>query len=169
MTVAAVDRPAARRRITGWLIGVGVVTFLAGLLFGYDQGVISGALPLLQQDLHLSTIQSEVITSWVTLGALVAGAMADRLGRRYTAVLAGALFAAGALVETVSPGAGLLTFGRVVVDAIGEATTFFLFALMCVVTFVFVWFLVPETKGRSLEEIQTRWAIGGERMTEEPA
>ncbi len=81
MTVAAVDGPAARRRITGWLIGVGVVTFLAGLLFGYDQGIISGALPLLQQDLHLSTIQSEVITSWVTLGALV-GALAAGRSRR---------------------------------------------------------------------------------------
>jgi hypothetical protein len=33
------DRPAGRRRLTPWLIGVGVVTFLAGLLFGYDQGV----------------------------------------------------------------------------------------------------------------------------------
>jgi MFS transporter, SP family, galactose:H+ symporter len=74
--------------LTPWLIGVGVVTFLAGLLFGYDQGVISGALPLIQDDLGLSTIESEIITSWVTLGALfgalVAGWMADRLGRRWT-------------------------------------------------------------------------------------
>ena len=58
------------RRLTPWLIGVGVVTFLAGLLFGYDQGVISGALPLIQDDLGLSTFESEIITSWVTLGAL---------------------------------------------------------------------------------------------------
>ena len=43
---------------------VGVVTFLAGLLFGYDQGVISGALPLVKQDLGLSTFAAEVITSW---------------------------------------------------------------------------------------------------------
>jgi MFS transporter, SP family, galactose:H+ symporter len=107
------------RKLTPWLLGVGVVTFLAGLLFGYDQGVISGALPLIQDDLGLSTIESEIITSWVTLGALfgalVAGWMADRLGRRWTAVTAGLLFAGGALVETVAPGAGLLTVGRVIV------------------------------------------------------
>jgi hypothetical protein len=35
---------STKRRLTPWMIGVGVVTFLAGLLFGYDQGVISGAL-----------------------------------------------------------------------------------------------------------------------------
>jgi MFS family permease len=98
------------------MIGVGIVTFLAGLLFGYDQGVISGALPLLVQDLDLSTFESEVITSWVTLGALfgalVAGGTADRIGRRWTAVGAGVLFAAGALIEAVAPGAGVLTVGR---------------------------------------------------------
>ena len=108
----------AKRRLTPWMIGVGVVTFLAGLLFGYDQGVISGALPLLVEDLDLSTLESEVITSWVTLGALfgalVAGGTADRIGRRWTAVGAGVLFALGALIEAVAPGAGTLTVGRVV-------------------------------------------------------
>jgi len=54
-----------------------------------------------------------------------------------------------------------------VVDTIGESTTFFLFAALCVVSFAFVWRLVPETKGRSLEEIQERWVVGGDRMLEE--
>jgi sugar porter (SP) family MFS transporter len=44
-----------------------------------------------------------------------------------------------------------------IVDAIGESTTFFVFAALCVVTFVFVWRFVPETKGRTLEEIQDEW------------
>jgi sugar porter (SP) family MFS transporter len=100
------------------MYGVAGVTFLGGLLFGYDQGVISGALPLLQVDLDLSTLESEIVTSWVTLGALfgalAAGGLADRIGRRWAAVAAGVLFAAGALVEAIAPGAGVLTFGRVV-------------------------------------------------------
>ena len=109
---------AAKRKLTPWMYGVGAVTFLAGLLFGYDQGVISGALPLLQADLDLSTLESEIVTSWVTLGALfgalVAGGTADRIGRRWTAVAAGVLFAVGALIEVVAPDAGVLTVGRVV-------------------------------------------------------
>ena len=109
---------AVKRKLTPWMYGVGAVTFLAGLLFGYDQGVISGALPLLQVDLDLSTLESEIVTSWVTLGALfgalVAGGTADRIGRRYTAVVAGVLFAIGALVEAVAPDAGMLTLGRVI-------------------------------------------------------
>ena len=47
-----------------------------------------------------------------------------------------------------------------VVDTIGEAATFLIFAIMCVVSFVFVARYVPETKGRSLEEIQSDWTEG---------
>src|SRR5262245_10615192 len=118
VTAAPVSAPSRARRMTGWLFGVALVTFLAGLLFGSDQGVISGALPLLTQDLDLGTLASEIITSWVTLGALfgalVAGGLADRVGRRMTAVAAGILFAVGALMEAVAPGAEVLTAGRVV-------------------------------------------------------
>ena len=95
------------------------VTFLAGLLFGYDQGVISGALPILTDDLGLSTLQAEIITSWVTLGALF-GALVAGYGRRPRAgdgaavIVAGMLFTVGALIEAFAPGASVLTVGRVV-------------------------------------------------------
>ena len=81
---------------------------LAGLLFGYDQGVISGALDGIQKQFSVGTLLFEVITSWVTLGAmvgaLVAGGLADRRGRRWTIVSAAVLFVAGALVEALAPG-----------------------------------------------------------------
>jgi SP family galactose:H+ symporter-like MFS transporter len=95
------------------------VIMLAGVLFGYDQGVISGALDGIKKDFLVSTFLLEVITSWVTLGAmagaLVAGGLADRLGRRMTILLASVLFTAGAVVEAVAPGSYQLVVGRLVV------------------------------------------------------
>jgi len=111
---------APRRRVTGiYLLAVGVVIMLAGLLFGYDQGVISGALTGIQKQFSVGTFLLEVITSWVTLGAmagaLVAGSLADRLGRRLTIVVAAVLFIAGALIEALAPGAYVLVVGRLLV------------------------------------------------------
>jgi sugar porter (SP) family MFS transporter len=115
--------PAGPPRLFGryrfWLIMVGLTTLVAGLLFGYDQGVISGALPLITAHFDLSATMSEVVTSWVTLGALVgalvAGVLADNLGRRRTLMLAGLLFMFGAAIEAFAPSTAVLVVGRFVV------------------------------------------------------
>jgi len=117
------EPPDDRRMLFGrfglWLTLVGVVTMLAGTLFGYDQGVISGALQFIQADFGLTSFMTEVVTSWVTLGALVgalaAGLLADRLGRKNTGVLAGVLFMAGAAISALSPDTAVLVVGRFVV------------------------------------------------------
>lgn len=100
---------------------VGVVIMLAGLLFGYDQGVISGALDGIQQSFSVSTFMLEVITSWVTLGAMVgalaAGTLADRFGRKLTIIGSAALFTAGAILESVAPNSNVLVVGRLIVGA----------------------------------------------------
>ncbi len=112
----AVTAPA---RTGVYLLGVGLVIMLGGLLFGYDQGVISGALGGIQKSFSVGTLLLEVITSWVTLGAmagaLVAGVAADLIGRRLTIVAAAVLFVAGALVESLAPGAYVLVAGRLLV------------------------------------------------------
>jgi hypothetical protein len=42
-------------------------------------------------------------------------------------------------------------------ESIGQAATFWLFAAMCVLAFVWIWRFVPETRGRSLEDIEQMW------------
>src|SRR5215468_5720140 len=102
-----------------WLAMLAFVVILAGVLFGYDQGVISGALGGITATFNLSTFMQEVVTSWVTLGALVgaliAGGMADKYGRTRTLVIAGVLFALGAVLQSVAQGTGVLIAGGFVV------------------------------------------------------
>jgi sugar porter (SP) family MFS transporter len=100
----------------GGLFLVASVVISAGLLFGYDQGVIGGLLPGIRRTFGASTLLAEIITSWVTLGALAgavpAGGMADELGRRRTILLGAGIFAVGALIEALAPWAWVLVVGR---------------------------------------------------------
>jgi len=50
-----------------------------------------------------------------------------------------------------------LTF-PILVDRFGDSFTFWLYSAMCIVTIFFVAFVVPETKGKTLEEIEKRWS-----------
>ena len=116
-SVAVADQPAGR--VSRWLIMVAVVIMLAGLLFGYDPSVISGTLEGIQQSFHTSSAMTEILTSWVTLGAmfgaLLAGILADRIGRRATILLAAALFTFGAALESLAPNTTVLVLGRLTV------------------------------------------------------
>jgi sugar porter (SP) family MFS transporter len=107
--------------ITGWLAVVLVVVIFSGGLFGYDQGVISGALTGIKQTFSLSLFMLQVVTSWVPLGALIGsligGALGDWIGRKRALLLAGSLFALGSAVQWLAPDPTVLVIGRLVVGA----------------------------------------------------
>jgi MFS transporter, SP family, major inositol transporter len=71
---------------TGYLIKLTVISTLGGLLFCYDTGVISGALPFLTEDLSLSSVQEATVVSSLLfgamIGALIGGKLSDVLGRK---------------------------------------------------------------------------------------
>ena len=64
---------------------------LGGLLFGYDTGVISGALIFIKREFGLTTAAEEIVVSGVllgaTIGAIVGGKAADRFGNFLIRVL----------------------------------------------------------------------------------
>jgi MFS transporter, SP family, arabinose:H+ symporter len=54
-------------------------------------------------------------------------------------------------------------------ESLGGTTTFVMFAGLTLLSFAFVWFLAPETKGRPLEAIRPYWENGGRWPEEETA
>jgi sugar porter (SP) family MFS transporter len=98
---------------------VASVAALGGLLFGYDTGVISGAILFITKDFALETRLQEFTISVVLigciLGAAVTGAIADRIGRRWTLLWAGVIFIVGAVVSALTPNETMLLIGRFIV------------------------------------------------------
>ncbi|XP_008801247.1 probable inositol transporter 2 [Phoenix dactylifera] len=95
---------------------------IGGLLFGYDTGVISGALLYIRDDFQQvdrSTVLQETIVSMAVAGAIVGAAfggwMNDRFGRRPSILLADALFFVGAIVMAVAPIPAIIILGRIFV------------------------------------------------------
>jgi SP family galactose:H+ symporter-like MFS transporter len=106
---------------------IAAVAALGGLLFGYDTGVISGALLFIRQVMSLSpTMQGMVVAialAGAAIGAATAGYLSDRNGRRLVILGAGLLFIAGAVISAVAQSVIVLVIGRFLVGlAIGVAS-----------------------------------------------
>ncbi|XP_033126179.1 proton myo-inositol cotransporter-like isoform X2 [Anneissia japonica] len=95
------------------------VAGLGGFLFGYDTGVVSGAMILLKDDFELSILWQELIVS-VTIGAaaisaLIGGVLNDRFGRRPVIITSSIVFSCGSLVLGFAQDKQTLLIGRIIV------------------------------------------------------
>lgn len=100
------------------------IAALAGLLFGFDTGIISGALLFIQQDFPLTITTKEFIVSAVLLGAmfgsLVCGRLTDQYGRRSILLVISGLFIAGTLISSCAVHVPGIMVGRLIIGlAIG--------------------------------------------------
>ncbi len=112
---------------TGFVVVVAFVAALGGLLFGYDTGVISGALPFIDDDFGLSPLSEGLVVSSLLVGAMVgagfAGRPADTLGRRRVVLIAAVVFALGAIGAGLAPAVWVLILFRIVLGiAVGAAS-----------------------------------------------
>ncbi|RKP07164.1 hypothetical protein THASP1DRAFT_17465 [Thamnocephalis sphaerospora] len=109
----------ASEHISWYVLFVASLSAIGGFLFGYDTGIISGAMLFIQEEFALDTLQVEFVVGATTLGAIFgglgAGFLSDRLGRRPVTLLSSIVFLAGALMMALAPGYGLLLTGRLVV------------------------------------------------------
>nr|XP_027236034.1 proton myo-inositol cotransporter-like [Penaeus vannamei] len=109
------------------IILLAVFSAIGGFLFGYDTGVVSGAMILVRDEFELSTVWHELIVSstigaaW--LAALAAGPATDRFGRRPVILVASVVFTVGAVVMGAAPEKVTLLIGRIIVGlGIGMAS-----------------------------------------------
>src|SRR5579871_411119 len=124
------SRHAPGQRTTGgnrYAYIVAMIAGLGGLLFGYDTGVISGALLYLRPAFHLNATSSEIAVSAVLIGAIIGaffgGRLADGIGRRKALIVLGALFAVGAILTSIAPNLGFFIAFRIIVGfGIGAAS-----------------------------------------------
>lgn len=106
---------------------IAIVSTFGGLLFGYDTGVVNGALLFMTPDLRLTPLTEGMVAASLvlgaTIGATLGGQLADRLGRRRHILHLGAVFFFGALACSVSPSVNILLVARFVLGlAVGAAS-----------------------------------------------
>lgn len=98
---------------------------LGGFLFGYDTGVVSGAMLLLKKEMRLDALWQELLVSSTVgaaaLSALSGGTLNGWLGRRVCILVASFIFSVGGIVLSVAPDKVVLLVGRIIVGlGIGE-------------------------------------------------
>jgi len=113
-----------RSRANLYITLIAAVAALGGLLFGFDTGVIAGAMLFIVPDFHLGPAEQGLVVSAVTFGALfgalVGGTSSDAIGRRWTNIGAGMSFIAGSVLSAMAPNVDALIASRVIIGlAIG--------------------------------------------------
>ena len=96
---------AEKRFSTAYVIKITIVAALGGLLFGYDTAVVAGAIGFLQIKFDLSPAMvgwaaSSAIWGCV-VGAMFAGYISDRIGRKKVLIITAALFAVSAIGSAI--------------------------------------------------------------------
>jgi MFS transporter, SP family, galactose:H+ symporter len=123
---ALAEKPIAVRHKSTALFTCALAA-LAGLMFGLDIGVISGATQFIQKEFQIADHMIEWIVSSMMLGAAIgalgAGWMSAALGRKRSLILAGVLFVIGSLLSAAAWSPETLIAARLILGlAIGVAT-----------------------------------------------
>ncbi|KAI3774769.1 hypothetical protein L1987_49331 [Smallanthus sonchifolius] len=117
LLIADFDPPKAPKR-NKYAFACAMLASMTSILLGYDIGVMSGAQKFIKEDLDCSDNQIQILVGILNLYSLVgsaaAGRTSDWIGRRYTMVLAGAIFFVGAILMGFATNYAFLMVGRFV-------------------------------------------------------
>ena len=110
-----------------FVLRLAIIAALGGFLFGYDTGVISGALLFVTKDLGASKFDQQAFVGALLVGAVIgavlSGYSADALSRRRTKIIAGAIYVVAALGSALAQTSWELIIARLVLGiAVGTAS-----------------------------------------------
>jgi MFS transporter, SP family, galactose:H+ symporter len=124
--IAATNTPS-KKPVNVFVCVTAATAAPAGLLFGFDTGVISGAILFIKGEFGLTPLTEELLVSAALLGAVCGAALSGRItdasGRKRTLFGTACLFAAGSILCALATNIGFLITGRIAVGlAIGVAS-----------------------------------------------
>ncbi|KAJ5747111.1 uncharacterized protein N7511_008807 [Penicillium nucicola] len=137
--MAAIDTPSIRAQDVAYgpsgikglvkspfLLSQALFSSIGGLLYGYDQGVISGVLvttsfgkefPMIANNAGLQGWMVSVLTLGAMFGAFLNGPIADRFSRRWSILYANIIFLIGSAIQAGSVNIPMIFIGRFITGA----------------------------------------------------
>lgn len=116
MATATTTQARTPRINVGFALLISIAAALGGFLFGFDSAVINGAVPGIQATFNSTAAQTGFqvasLLLGAALGALLAGPLADRIGRKRAMLYAGILFLVTAVLTGLAPNGTLFTIFR---------------------------------------------------------
>jgi len=114
-----VEMPSqCRQSIPPFVVKAATIASLGGILFGYDLGCISGALPQMASTFSFTERQQEMVVSFLYLGgglgAAIGGSLCDTAGRRTAILVTDVIFLVGAAALYFSRGLLVILIGRII-------------------------------------------------------
>ena len=160
MTPNPASGPNSSTRTEPFVKVIALIATLGGLLFGYDTGVISGALLFMGDDLHLTPFTTGLVTSSLlfgaAFGALASGHFAAAVGRRKITLVLAIIFALGALGTALAPDVSWMIFFRLVLGvAVGGASA---------TVPVYIAEMAPANKRGQLVTMQELMIVSGQML-----
>jgi SP family sugar:H+ symporter-like MFS transporter len=115
MTIAAESAPQVNRALIAMIV---IVATIGGFMFGYDSGVINGTQAGLESTFALSSLGTGFTVGAIligsSVGAFMAGRLADNLGRRNVMMIAAVLFIISALGAGAATSATMFVLARII-------------------------------------------------------